>query len=520
MYRHSSSVASASVAVALAALLCPAPQNLRGQERSIVSSQIEVSASTASLSLEFSDGSRFSVAFADGAVTADDQVLGSYQPGGAADRAWRDLLAEVLPLSGSRLAQEFLSWSPELGEAESDVMVRVDRVLDLAVAGTQIERQAGHVPPPLAKLLKILATDGRFGEFGAAVESVDFESMEIVADEGRVVGADEALDGSVLVAGSELELHGRVEGHAIVVDGVLVLEEGGRVEGDVRLVDGRVEDRGGSFRGDLVDVLSASRATRSVDMDQVRHEMLEEARREVQRDRARSRNGFWSGRRPVAGALASVFQAAATFFVLALATLLLARVAGARIDAVTEAVGHSPARSAAVGFAGSFLMLPVYVLGIVLLAVSIVGIPLLLAWAPLFPLAVLVAGLVGCMSVGHHVGRWALRQDLRWPSRADHRNPIHAKLAGLAVLLAPFPVAGVLKALPVIGWTGNIVQALGVLGGLAAVVTGLGAVIITRGGRYPADHYAFADTLDDLDAQPDWPEEDDPPSDASAKAEP
>lgn len=521
-YRYSPSAVLA--AVALFAFLVPIP-SARGQERSVVSSQVEVSAGAASLRLEFSEGPPLSVAFADGTVAVDGQVVGSYEPGGPADQAWRELLAAVLPLSDGPLARELARWSPGSGlpERELAVLSAVDLAVDQAVADASGDRQRARIRRVLAGLLDILSRDGRFDELGSALEGVDLESMEILMEEDRVVARGEAVDGSVLVAGSELEVRGRVEGHAILVDGVLVLEEGGTVAGDARVVDGRVEDRGGSLRGDVIHLVQESRAGRAEELEQVRHEMMDqvrqEVRREVQRDRSRSQSGFLGSRGPVARALGGVFEAVATFAVLALAMLVLARVAGDRVDAVTEAVGHDVGRSAAVGFAGGFLTLPVYVLGIVLLAVSIVGIPLLLAWAPLFPLAVLAAGFAGYLSVSHHVGRWVLRQDLPWLGRADPRNPVHARLAGMATLLAPFPVAGVLQAFPLVGWTGNVVHAAGVLGCIAAVVVGFGAVIITRGGRYPASAYAFGDELDDLAAQQDWPEQGEPSSDPSASSE-
>lgn len=509
-YRYSPLAATA--AFALAALL-PPTSPVRGQERSVVSNQVEVSAAAASLRLEFSEGPPLSVAFADGRVVVDGQVVGDYEPGGRADQAWRELLAAVLPLSDGPLAQELARWSPGPGLPEADLALlnAVDRAIDTAVAGASDDPRQTRGGRLVVGLLDILSRDGRFGELGAALEGVDLESMEVVLDEGRVVGQGEAVHGSVLVAGSELEVHGRIAGHAILVDGVLVLEEGGTVEGDARVVDGRVEERGGTLRGDVV--------RRSQDVDRVRHEVREqvrrEVRREIERDRSRNRGGLLGGG-PVARALGGLFEAVATFVVLALAMLLMGRIAGERLDAVTEAVRHNPARSAAVGFAGGFLMLPVYVVGIVLLAVSIVGIPLLLAWAPLFPLAVVAAGFAGYVGVSHHVGRWVLGQNLSWLARADVRNPVHVRLAGMAALLAPFPAASVLGGLPMVGWTGDVVHVLGVLGCFAAVIVGLGAVLVTRGGRYPASSYAFADALDDLGAQQDWPDRSEPPDAPSA----
>ena len=512
-YRYSPLAAAA--AVALAALL-PPTSPVRGQERSVVSNQVEVSAAAASLRLEFSEGPPLSVAFADGRVVVDGQVVGDYEPGGRADQAWRELLAAVLPLSDGPLAQELARWSPGPGLPEADLALlnTVDRAIEVAVAGASDDPRQPRVGRLVVGLLEILSSDGRFGELGAALEGVDLESIEVVLDEGRVVGQGEAVHGSVLVAGSELEVHGRIAGHAILVDGVLVLEEGGTVEGDARVVDGRVEERGGTLRGEVVRSQDVDRVRHEV-REQVRREVRQEVRREIERDRSRNRGGLLGGG-PFARALGGLFEAVATFVVLALAMLLMGRIAGERMEAVTEAVGHNPARSAAVGFAGGFLMLPVYVVGIVLLAVSIVGIPLLLAWAPLFPLAVVAAGFAGYVGVSHHVGRWVLGQNLSWLARADARNPVHVRLAGMAALLAPFPVASVLGELPMVGWTGDVVQVLGVLGSFAAVIVGLGAVLITRGGRYPASSYAFADALDDLGAQQDWPDPSEPPDAPSA----
>ena len=47
--------------------------------------------------------------------------------------------------------------------------------------------------------------------------------------------------------------------------------------------------------------------------------------------------------------------------------------------------------SGLIGLAGSFLVIPAFVLGIIALTISIVGIPALLAWVPLFPIAVVLS---------------------------------------------------------------------------------------------------------------------------------
>jgi len=107
------------------------------QQRAIVANEVEVSPSEASLRLEFSDGEDLSVSFAGGRATVDGEFLGTYEPGGAADREWRDLLARVLPLSSGPLALELERWRPDPGlhGNEHDLLAALDGRFASALAG-------------------------------------------------------------------------------------------------------------------------------------------------------------------------------------------------------------------------------------------------------------------------------------------------------------------------------------------------------------------------------------------------
>jgi len=73
---------------------------------------------------------------------------------------------------------------------------------------------------------------------------------------------------------------------------------------------------------------------------------------------------------------------------------------------------------------------------------------------------------------------------------------------GLATLFAPFVAAEWLKVLPLVGWAGDLLEMAGGLGLFLAVVTGFGAVILTRGGTRPT---RWADALHDYDNElDDW----------------
>lgn len=153
------------------------------------------------------------------------------------------------------------------------------------------------------------------------------------------------------------------------------------------------------------------------------------------------------------------------------------------IEGVADTVRQGVGRSFLVGLAGAFLLIPVFVLGIIALAISIVGIPALLIWVPLFPIATLLAILLGFLGVAHSAGEaWAERQynGGEWFSRA---NSYYFMAAGLALMSALFIAANVITmAGPWLGFLNNILNFLGVVVTWAAATIGLGAVLISRGG--------------------------------------
>ena len=488
-------------AACVASLLFAPPMAVDGQQRPIVANRVEVSSRAASLHLEFSGGDQLEIDFSDGVATANGALLGRYERGDAVDRAWRELLEAAVPLSAEALARTLARWRPdELPETDRAILADVDRLLERALAEATGDGAPSRDPAPAWErlqdrdedraraLLGFMLRHGHVPGLGAA--ELDMESLVFAVGEDRVVPQGASVNGSVLVADGDLSVRGRIRGHAIVVDGTVRLEEGGRVDGDVRLVDAELEHRGGSLLGQVIHVPRGSDGRGAVEAGPL-HD-----RREARRDDGDGGRG-WGLASRIVDATKGVLEAALSFLFLACLALLSTRLAGDRVDAVAQVVGTNPARSAAVGFAGSFLVLPLYVLGVVVLAVTIVGIPVLLAWVPLYPVVVAAAGAVGYVAASGHVGRWVLKQEISKLERVDRHNPVHVKLVGIAALTAPFAVGAVVRAVPWVGWwLGGLVQVLGTLGCMAAVVVGLGAVIITRGGRRSGSEYAFADTLD------------------------
>jgi hypothetical protein len=162
------------------------------------------------------------------------------------------------------------------------------------------------------------------------------------------------------------------------------------------------------------------------------------------------------------------------------ATVFFAR---KKLEAVADTARNETLRAGLVGLAATFLILPGYILGIIALAISIVGIPLLLAWVPLFWVAVGVAILLGYLAVGHAVGEGLAERRFyggEWASRA---NSYYYVLTGLAALFAFFLAShAVQMAGPWLGFIRGLLMFLGVVLTWAAFTIGFGAVLLTRAG--------------------------------------
>jgi hypothetical protein len=148
------------------------------------------------------------------------------------------------------------------------------------------------------------------------------------------------------------------------------------------------------------------------------------------------------------------------------------------LDRVETNVRSSPLKAGLVGFLAQVLFIPAFLLGLLLLVVTIIGIPLALVWAVAFiPLGVLAA-LFGFTAVARLTGTLL-------SARADRglTSPYVAIFVGLAALFAPMLLSslfdlggGILDVLSFIFFL------LGTLILYLATTIGFGAVILTRFG--------------------------------------
>ncbi len=171
------------------------------------------------------------------------------------------------------------------------------------------------------------------------------------------------------------------------------------------------------------------------------------------------------------------------------------------IEGVADTARIGVGRSFLVGLAGTFLLIPVFVLGCIALAISIVGIPALLVWIPLFPLGAVAAVLLGFLGVAHAAGEaWAERNyyGSDWFRRG---NSYYFMMTGLLLLGSLFFASRVLYiAGPWLDFFTHMLVFFGVVLTWAAATVGFGAVLISRAGSRPANPAAEQSTLFTEDA--------------------
>lgn len=156
------------------------------------------------------------------------------------------------------------------------------------------------------------------------------------------------------------------------------------------------------------------------------------------------------------------------------------------LETIADTVRNEPLRSGAVGLAASFLLLPGWVIVIIALIVSIVGIPLVLLWLPLFWIAVSLAAILGYLAVGHGLGEAFAERRLYGGEPARYTNSYYYLMTGLTILFVPFLVVNVVDmAGPWLSLISKLVTFLGATLTWIAFTIGFGAVLLTRAGTRP-----------------------------------
>lgn len=298
------------------------------------------------------------------------------------------------------------------------------------------------------------AQDGglRFGPF--TLESGETWDGDLVVVGGPVTVEDGAVvDGDTAVIGGDVDVAGSIHGNLAVIGGRANLKDTAVVSSDLVLIGSTVvRAPGARIGGSTVDALEG------IDFDGFELGQFELGRFEF----GRSFPFFLGAERTSGGLLAGSFLDLVRTLTLVVTTiaigLVLVAILPDHLTRVAEAVRNAPLPTLGVGLGTFFGSL----LAILLFVFTICGIPL----AFLGALALVVAGVVGWVSVGYLVGQRLLEE-----GGADKAGPLPAVASGVLLITlitaAPF--------------------GLGFLFSVIAGAWGLGAVALTRFGTrtYP-----------------------------------
>jgi hypothetical protein len=275
---------------------------------------------------------------------------------------------------------------------------------------------------------------------------------------GITVDADETIRGDVVAIGGSARIFGEVRGEVVSIAGAVELGPNAVVRRDVTVVGGTLRrDPTARIDGEVHEI-----GIGSIDLSGVRWTPPSLA------------SLWWGWTLGAAYALVATLVRVAILCLLAALVVLLGR---DYVERVSARAASEPVKAGAIGFLAQVLFLPILVITIVLLVVTIIGIPLL----ALIPFAILGLGvfaLIGFTAVGYHVGRLLVAR-LGW----DNAGPFGATIAGILLVVSPVLLARL------IGLGGGVLYPMtfglgfvGILLEYLAWTVGFGAIALDRFG--------------------------------------
>lgn len=300
---------------------------------------------------------------------------------------------------------------------------------------------------------------------------------------GYTVPRGKVVDGDVVVPFGDVRVEGEVTGDVTVGKGNLVLAPGARIRGDAVVNGGgQIINQGGRVLGEMRvngddgdDAAGAAQDRADAEAD--RQADAAEARHAADAIHIGHYHGWLGSMADGATGLVSTLTFA---LLLCMVGAGLVFYALPQLERVSTTLRREAGRAAGVGLAANFLSLPAFIVGIVVLAVTIIGIPLLILWIPLFWVAIAAAAAYGVVAVAHAVGERTAEQSGTFA--ATRRNAYTYVFTGIAILLAPFVAGDLLKLTGFLGWLGTLVNVMATFIFWAAATAGFGAVVLTRGG--------------------------------------
>lgn len=465
------------------------------QENPVIGSAVTMSSSEATLELDLSSGETRTISFRDGDVLVDGIASGSYESGGALERSWRELLRNPDVLDADAVDELLLGWSPPT-EANSTSTAAIAAAIDLlqpvspepvlageaAVVGDLGDGRVS-IAPGIRSLDGLTRSMEQLHRSLARIGSqalVSGEDVALVVHDDYVVGADQIVEGDLALLNGDVLLQGTIRGDVIVLDGELTLAEGARVEGDLLQVGGEVLREGGVVVGELVSVSFDLEDFEGIaelgELDEMSIDVSVDPNVRVHTTR-HDRGFFGRIGHNIGHAVGGIALTIGWLIGLGLLGAAIVYFFRPRLEVVADTARLDMTRSFGVGLAGQLLFVPI---GLVL----VVGI---VTWLviPFYVLAAALAIPAGFIAAAHATGEMFDLKRYDWVERLNLRrsNSYWYVWTGLALLLAPFAVGSAMYLLGgMLGFLRGLVFFAGGVITWAAVTTGLGAMLLSRGG--------------------------------------
>jgi hypothetical protein len=181
------------------------------------------------------------------------------------------------------------------------------------------------------------------------------------------------------------------------------------------------------------------------------------------------------------GATARLIATAFRYVLLALVASVMLVIARRSVEGAAQRVSDNPVKATLVGFAAWIVFIPLFTLTVIVLAVSIIGIPLLVL-VPFAVLALIIMAIAGFSGTAYAVGQWARRR-----LGLGAMTPIADLWLGILVILMPVFLGRVAA---IGGWPLAPIVFLLLAAGLGveaiAWASGFGAVLTNSFSRWQA----------------------------------
>jgi hypothetical protein len=482
----------------LAAVLVPG--TLAGQSAQatdeIVEIAVSLSGDEANLDIELTDGRSVQIRLIDGHIYVGGDQVGSYEPGGEFEMAWRDLLRRASEGEFGEAWAPFLAaeYGSDAGALETmraaieaslaivpatvaaaipaaeDMAVEetIEAAIEAAMQGAAVAIQESVEGGLVVKLHEMEGLARSLGRIGLTSELSHELNGALVPPMRIVLEADEYLlpegalvDESLWLVETDGMVAGTITGNLFVADGSLIIAPSAVIEGDVITLDATIENLGGTIVGEIRDleaaispIMVAPRPIRIIDTGSRGPAFLSNIGRGV----------------------GTIMQTFAVFLIFGLIGAVAVYFFRNNLEAVSDTVSYSFGRSFFTGLAAQILFLPV----LLVLAV------LVLTWIviPVYVVGSILAVVLGYLAVAHAAGENLTRKRYAsWAARMRRSNSYYYVLSGLAVLLGFFAVAGVAEmGGALLAWAYGLLIATAWILSWVASTAGLGASLLSRGG--------------------------------------